>query len=128
MDKLFGIHADALRLRGQRAELLAANIANAETPNYKARDFNFHEVLQRTAKGYADLRMTNMSHMHGGSGMSPSEKLLYRIPSQPNVDGNTVDMQIERSEFMQNSIRYQASLRFLNGRIGTLLTAIKGEI
>lgn len=127
MDKLFGIHADALRLRSQRAELLAANIANAETPHYKARDINFHEVLQRTTKGYADLRVTNVRHMHGGSGMRPSEKLQYRIPAQPNIDGNTVDMQMERSEFMQNSIRYQASLRFLNGRIGGLLTAIKGE-
>ncbi len=127
LDNAFGIHAQALLLRSQRAELLAANMANADTPNYKARDFNFHASLMRSKSEMEDLQKKHARHLQAGNGKLAHMPLQYRIPNQPSLDGNTVDTQIERSEFMQNTIMYQASLRFLSGRISGLLTAIRGE-
>ena len=133
MDNLFGIHATALKLRANRAEILAANIANADTPNYKARDVDFKYVLSQ-AIGQADalndneLAVTNSRHLDGSGNSSLGAELFYRTPMQPSLDGNTVDLQTERSAFMENSMMYQASLRFLNGKISGLMTAIRGEI
>lgn len=132
MDNLFGIHAEALKLRANRAELLAANIANADTPNYKARDINFQQALAQAAhqsgERSADLTTTNARHISTATGSAMGTELLYRNPMQPSLDGNTVDLQTERSAFMENSMMYQASLRFLNGKISGLITAIRGEI
>ncbi len=127
LDKAFGIHAQSLILRSQRAELLASNMANADTPNYKARDFDFHTALSQSKTALATMASTHQQHMFAGKGQLNNAQLQYRTPSQPSLDGNTVDEDLERSEFMQNSIMYQASLRFLNGRISGLLTAIRGE-
>lgn len=127
LDKAFGIHAQALQLRGQRAEILAANMANADTPNYKAKDFNFHASLMRSKDELEGMKRTHDKHLHAGPAKTGHMPLQYRIPNQPSLDGNTVDTQLERSEFMQNSIMYQTSLRFLNGKISGLLRAIKGE-
>ena len=128
MDNLFGIHATALKLRANRAALLAANIANADTPNFKARDIDFKKVLNLSANADTDLRTTHSKHINlsGNSGLNA--EVFYRMPNQPSLDGNTVDLQTERSAFMENSMMYQASLRFLNGRINGLKTAIRGEI
>ena len=128
MDNLFGIHATALKLRANRAALLAANIANADTPNFKARDIDFKKVLNLSANADTDLRTTHSKHINlsGNSGLNT--EVFYRMPNQPSLDGNTVDLQTERSAFMENSMMYQASLRFLNGRINGLKTAIRGEI
>ncbi len=131
LDRALGISAQALSLRTRRAEVLAANLANADTPNYKARDIDFSSALAAAQKQLAPndgggLRLSNANHMTlpGDTG---SVELLYRQPSQASLDGNSVDSQMEHSAFMENAVRYQASLSFLSGRIRTLLTAIRGE-
>jgi flagellar basal-body rod protein FlgB len=128
MDNLFGIHATALKLRANRAEILASNIANADTPNFKARDIDFKHVLRLAANNSSEMVTTNARHITSAGQSKSGAEILYRIPSQPSLDGNTVDLQTERSAFLENSMMYQASLRFLNGKISGLMTAIRGEI
>ena len=128
MDNLFGIHVTALKLRGDRAELLAANIANADTPNFKARDIDFKQALKLAANNSSEMVTTHAHHINSAGVSKMGAEIMYRIPTQPSLDGNTVDLQTERSAFMENSMMYQASLRFLNGKISGLLTAIRGEI
>lgn len=125
-DKALGIHADALQLRSRRLELLASNLANADTPNYKARDIDFRAALSQAQGGGLGLMRTHASHLPvqgGGIGGEP----LYRIPNQPSLDGNTVDAQLEKAAFSENAVQYQASLDFLNSRFRGLRTALKGE-
>ena len=130
IDNALGIHPQALTLRSQRAEVLAANLANADTPNYKARDIDFKSVLsaaQDTTTGTAlPMAASNAAHMQPLASQSSAE-LLYRNPRQPSVDGNTVDSQVEYTEFARNALQYQSSLTFLGGQIKTLLTAIRGD-
>ncbi len=128
MDNLFGIHATALKLRANRAELLAANIANADTPNYKARDIDFKHVLKQAGSNTSEMKTTNDRHLTSAGMSKMGANIMYRIPDQPSLDGNTVDLQTERAAFMENSMMYQASLRFLNGKISGLMTAIRGEV
>ena len=126
-DNIFGIHLKAVQIRGERAQILAQNMANADTPGYQARDVNFQDMLSR--QGSNDLRIstTRSSHVgERGSAISTSA-IKYRHPLQASFDGNTVDMQTERAEFMRNALMYQTSLQFLNGRIKGLMTAIRGE-
>ena len=130
LDKAFGIHQHGMLLRAKRAELLANNIANADTPNFKARDIDFKQAMKQAIEpsGMAQLKTTNPKHISTGVAMGNlSAELLYRNPLQPSVDGNTVDSHLEKSEFTQNAIQYQASVKFVTGRIKSLLTAIKGE-
>jgi flagellar basal-body rod protein FlgB len=127
MDALFGIHDEALLLRSQRSELLARNLANADTPNYLARDIDFSAALEAARDGGAGLQLTSPLHQDGGGEAPGGGDLLYRMPMQSAVDGNTVDTDIERSEFTRNSLAYEASLRFLSGRVSGLLSAIRGE-
>lgn len=109
------LHANALTLREKRNEILASNIANAATPNFKARDFDFEAELARA----------------GGSGpasLSGDEPALgYRVPVNRSLDGNTVELSVEQMEFAENTLRYQSSLSFINRRISGLMSAIKGE-
>lgn len=107
---IFGIHATALQLRSQRMAILASNIANAATPNYKARDVDFSMALK-----LAEQRRPTDS------------AISFRIPLQPSLDGNTVEMATEQTAFAENAVAYRSSLAFLNGRIGTLSRALKGE-
>lgn len=128
IDKAFGIHPLALSLRSQRAEVLASNLANDETPGYKARDMDFEAVLRRSmgeSQGLA-LKATHARHI-SRLGVNENADLLYRIPSQPALDGNTVETDEEQAKFTENALAYQASLRFINGRISGLMTAIKGQ-
>ena len=130
-DKAFGIHQYTIGARSARAEVLAANIANADTPGYKARDLDFSAALEqaqsRTQSGFA-LATSDARHIQGGSSSSLAGNVKYRVPNQPDTgDGNTVDVQQERSSFMENGLEYQASLEFLNSRISGLLKAIKGD-
>ncbi|MEW6353175.1 MAG: flagellar basal body rod protein FlgB [Pseudomonadota bacterium] len=125
----FDVHAQAMLLRGRRAEILAANLANADTPHYKARDINFQDVMSRALGRAGDalpLRATQSGHVQSAADASGGE-LLYRIPHQSSLDGNTVDTQVEQAEFTQNALQYQASLTFLNNHIRGLLTAFRGE-
>ena len=127
LDNAFGLHAKAVTLRSHRAEVLATNIANAETPNYLARDFDFGAVLQDVASGRSEMKSTHANHIQGGDVELMGQDLMYRLPEQPSIDGNTVDLQTERAEFTKNAMQYQASVRFLNGKISGLISAIRGE-
>ena len=115
LDRYFGVHGQALELRSQRLELLASNIANAGTPNYKAKDIDFAAEL-RSAEGG-----------DGSSTGSALDRAQYRTPRSASLDGNTVELSTEQTAFAENAVRYQTTLSFLNGRIGTLMTALKGE-
>ncbi len=127
LDNAFGIHERALKMRSYRAELLASNMANADTPGFKARDIDFKQALNAETLKQTGLRTTHKNHIStASSGLSPAH-LRYRIPSQPSLDGNTVDMQHEKSAFAANALEYQASLGFLNGKISGLKRAIRGE-
>lgn len=110
LDNIFGIHATALKLREQRMSMLASNIANAATPGYKARDIEFSSALKLAEQG-----------------QSPEAAIKYRIPVQPSLDGNTVELATEQTAFAENALAYRSSLSFLQGRIGTLTRALKGE-
>jgi flagellar basal-body rod protein FlgB len=129
-DSALGIHADALRIRSQRAELLASNMANTDTPNFKARDINFSEAMKMAATGQNSAGITT-THTHhiatSSSALASSPAMQYRTSIQDSLDGNTVDEQIEQAEFMQNAVQYQASLNFLSGKFRGILTAIRGE-
>lgn len=129
LDKAFGLPALALKLRANRTQLLANNIANADTPNYKARDLDFPNALlqARTGGGTLTLRTTNARHIEPTSLGVGNSTLKYRVPANPSLDGNTVELDRERSRFAQNTLEYQAALNFLGGRIRSLLGAIKGD-
>ena len=127
LDNVFGIHGLALEVRGRRAELLAANLANADTPGYKARDISFQDVLSAANGKSVTLETTDPRHLGGAGEGTFGADVLYRVPSQPSLDGNTVDTQVEQEAFMKNAIQYQASLQFLDGRIKNLQLALKGE-
>jgi flagellar basal-body rod protein FlgB len=129
-DSALGIHADALRVQSQRAELLASNMANADTPNYKARDIDFQSAMKMAASGQSQsntMETTHSNHIKVSSSQFASLPVQYRTTVQDSLDGNTVDEQIEQAQFMQNSVQYQASLNFLGAKFSGLLSAIRGE-
>jgi flagellar basal-body rod protein FlgB len=126
-DNLFGIHEDALVLRSRRNEVLASNLANADTPGYKARDFDFGAILSREMQPAVRLATTRAGHIGADNGLVASTQMGYRVPQQASLDGNTVEVEREQTEFMENTLRYQASLRFLEGKIQGLKLAIKGQ-
>ncbi len=126
-DNVFGIHEQALLLHGQRLGVLATNIANADTPNYKARDIDFSAVLSHAEDAPLALEVTQASHISIGGGSSPTADLKYRNPYQASLDGNTVEMPVEQAAFSENNVRYQASLGFINGRIAELTLALNGQ-
>lgn len=111
-DTLFGIHGAALEVRSQRMGLLASNIANASTPGFKARDVNFQSALSAVQS-------------KGDDGFSGA--VQYRVPTEPTMDGNTVELNQEQTAFAENAVQYQTTLSFLNGRINQITRALKGE-
>lgn len=130
LDKVFGVHEQGIQIRSRRAEILASNLANADTPNYKARDIDFKQALHQAQQGIeAPMKVSHPKHIQSGLSAAGglSIDLLYRNPLQPSVDGNTVDTQEEKARFIQNAIRYQASLSFLTGKIKSIMSALKGE-
>ena len=131
IDNFLGIHAQALGVESRRAQLLAANLANADTPNFKARDLDFKAALADAgapAAGELPLRRTQGAHQSAaGSSGSNDPALQYRVPMAPALDGNTVDTQLEQASFAENAVRYQATLTLLNSRLRGLLTAITGQ-
>ena len=127
-DKALGIHEHALAARVKRAEVLANNMANADTPGFKARDVDFQAVMQRAQQTVAGFEMTRTDDGHmDTSGAAGDTELLYRTPHQPSVDGNTVDAQQEQTRFMRNAMDYQASFQFLSSKFSGLTKALKGE-
>ncbi|MGB5761870.1 MAG: flagellar basal body rod protein FlgB [Sedimenticolaceae bacterium] len=127
LDDVFGIHEQALRVHARRSEVLASNLANADTPGYKARDFDFQAMLRKEIHNPVRLASTHSGHISPDQGVVASTQMAYRIPQQSSLDGNTVEVEREQTEFSANAMRYQASLRFLDGRIKGLMTAIKGH-
>jgi flagellar basal-body rod protein FlgB len=136
LDQYVGVHAAALDLRARRGELIAKNLANADTPGYQARDIDFRQAMARVAgdktSGTAmttTLVTTRAGHIGGAASAdatgNPDRK--YRTPLAPALDGNTVDAQIEQASFAENAVRYQATLTFLNSKFRGLLTAILGS-
>ncbi len=130
----------ALQLRADRQQVLAANIANADTPDFKARDVDFRKALEqatgeRAGRGFqlstaaGGVARTHDGHLPGLGSASGAHGAAreYTNPSQASIDGNTVDLNRERANFADNAIRYEATLRFINGRVRTMLTAIRGE-
>ena len=127
IDNYLGLHATALKLRAQRARLLANNLANADTPNFKARDFDFRSALQQATQEKAQQPdVTHAAHIPL-TGNPAARALQYRIPTQPSLDGNTVDTEVEQAKFADNAIRYQASLQFLSSRISGLIRTLRSE-
>ncbi|HEY0963302.1 MAG TPA: flagellar basal body rod protein FlgB [Pseudomonadales bacterium] len=127
LDNAFGISAQALAFRSQRSSVLAANIANAETPQYFARDYDFKDALARAAEGYdTTLATSDDGHIRVGDAGDFGDA-QYRIPTKAASNGNTVEEEIEQAAFSENALRYQTSLQFLNGSIRSLKLAIKGE-
>ena len=120
----FGIHERALSVRSQRMEVLARNIANADTPNYKAQDVDFKAMLQEVKTEY--LNATNEKHYAGIQDM-PDDGMRYRIPYNSSFDGNTVEISLEQAQFGKAAGDYQATLQFLENRIGGIRKALKGE-
>ncbi|MHA6767989.1 flagellar basal body rod protein FlgB [Sphingobium ummariense] len=113
-DGLFGIHGKALALRSQRLSLLASNIANASTPGYKARDIDFDAALKEATS-------------QGGVQKAVDDAMGYRVPLQPSLDGNTVELSTEQTLFAENAVKYRTTLSFLEGRLNTITRALKGE-
>jgi flagellar basal-body rod protein FlgB len=140
LDNYLGIHPQALQLEAKRNELLAANLANVDTPNYKARDIDFKTALS-AASGESNattLRAAGTAGVESGvqtasalsttsAGDIDSAAVKYRVPMASALDGNTVDEQLEQSAFAENSVRYQASLQFISGALRDLMTAITGS-
>ncbi len=150
LDAAFNFQENVLKVRGQRQELIAANIANADTPKYKARDLDFKAVMQKSLGNTAEatinpsalnaeafrsastLLKTSSSHLEGAPTSvnlfnQTSGEALYRPIIQGSVDGNTVDMDVERNQFADNAVRYEASILMINGQIKKMLTAITGQ-
>lgn len=133
LDDLFRFHQQALSLRSERQQVLASNIANADTPNYKARDFDFAAALRAATAGApsaaSPLTVTSAGHMSGapsGERTASGVELKYRSVQQGAVDGNSVDMDAERAQFADNAVHYQASLTVLTHEIKMMLAAIQG--
>ena len=130
LDEALRFHQTALSLRSARQELLASNIANADTPGYKARDIDFASALNKALAGSTvKLPMTTSSPMHleGGSGDSVmGAPVMYRRPDQPSADGNTVNMDTERAQFADNALRYEASVKFTSDELKDMLAALQG--
>ncbi|QDX81368.1 flagellar basal body rod protein FlgB [Denitratisoma sp. DHT3] len=131
IDSEFRLQQAALNLRSYRQELLASNIANADTPHYKARDFDFKSALSQalggTSQGALALARTASGHLDSATGGRNGVDLQYRTEFQGAVDGNTVDMDVERAAFIENSVQVEAMLTFLSGRFKTLQMAIQGQ-
>ncbi len=132
-DSLFGIHANALPIREARAKILASNLANADTPNYKAQDIDFEAALLKQRGNADDLRspnmkLTNNRHLAGFTDtMNTASYLKYRNPTQPSLDGNTVETHIEKAKFMENGIQQSVTLQFLDEKMKGIRDALKSQ-
>lgn len=128
IDNALSFQQQVLGLRAQRQQILAGNIANADTPNYKARDIDFTAALKDAVAGRSSgnlaLATTNTAHLPG-SVQENSARLLYRSPVQPSADGNTVDMDVERAQFSENAVQYEASVAFITAQIKLLTAAVQ---
>jgi flagellar basal-body rod protein FlgB len=121
-----GVHPQALTLREKRSEVLASNLANADTPGYKARDLDFHAVLKKSIPAANSIEQTQDGHFPPNARLLGAT-MMFRNPQQAALDGNTVESHIEQAKYAENSVQYQASLQFINGKFSGLMSAIRGE-
>jgi flagellar basal-body rod protein FlgB len=129
-ESIFGIHERALQVRSARGEVLANNLANADTPNFKARDIDFREALsqaQQQGSGSSAMKTTHARHMSGFAEATTESFLKYRLPTQPSLDGNTVETHVEKAKFMENAMQHQATLEFIDSKISGIRGALRGE-
>ena len=115
----------ALNIRNRRNDIIASNIANSATPNYKARDINFLDEFKKVTNT-GDIKITHSNHIPTKN-YNISGKAFYRDPIIASLDGNTVELSVEQMQFAENTMRYQTTLRFLNGKITKMISAIRGE-
>ena len=132
LDAYLGVQQDALKVQSKRMEVLAKNLANVDTPNYKAQDIDFKTALAQAGSPGSSLALTTTSANQIGNNattgdLENSAALKYRVPLAPSLDGNTVDEQMEQAAFADNTVRYQATLTFLSGSLKDLVTAITGQ-
>ncbi len=129
LDTYLGVHTDALKLQSKRMEVLADNLANSDTPGYKARDIDFRAAMAQAGGADAPVALatTNPGHIATDPATQLDASVKYRVPLAPSLDGNTVDAQQEQAAFADNTVRYQATLTFLSARFRSLLTAITGQ-
>ncbi len=136
LDSYLGIHPEALKLQSRRMEVLANNLANVDTPNYKARDIDFQAALAAAtdqsqagsqAGGPVTMTTTDPRHIAADATTDGSAELKYRVPLAPSLDGNTVDAEQEQAAFADNTVRYQATLSFISSSLRSLMTAITGS-
>lgn len=130
LDKELNFHHQALSLRAARQELLSGNVANADTPNFKAKDIDFASVLHgklslTTNLNNVNLNTTSSKHINSVAHGAFGDNILYRVPLQPSADGNTVDMDMERTRFADNAIKYDASITFINTEFRNLAMAMQ---
>jgi len=128
LDKIFGMKEAALRLRAQRTEVLASNLANADTPNYKAKDIDFHAAMKQatSSSGGGTLRTTHKGHISAAGVGGLDTYVKFRMPTQPSLDGNTVETHVEQAAFAKSAMEYQTTLRFFEGTSKGIMKAIKG--
>ncbi len=130
LDETLRFHQTALNARAYRQQVIASNIANADTPNFKARDVDFREALAGALGGATSglpLKTTAKRHIAGGATSPLEASLKYRTEEQGAVDGNTVNMDTERAAFAENSVQYQASVTFINGLLRSMQMAVQGQ-
>lgn len=129
LDSYLGVHAEALQVQSKRMEVLARNLANVDTPNFKARDLDFKAALAQAGGGAGGVALatTDARHLATDPVSDLGAALKYRVPLAPALDGNTVDAQQEQAAFADSTVRYQATLTFLSSRFHNLLTAITGS-
>jgi flagellar basal-body rod protein FlgB len=124
-DTALGIHPQALAMRERRGEVLAANLANADTPGYKARDLDFKSILKQNTQEAVTMERTQAGHF------APQQLLeshvMYRNPSQVSLDGNTVEANVEQAKYAENAVQYQASLQFISNHFSGLMMALRGQ-
>lgn len=123
---VFGIHEQALKLRQDRLSLISRNIANADTPNYQAKDLNFRKIMSKASnEAFVEMERTKSNHLESSS--LKNADVMYRIPLNPAADGNTVELHYEQAEFGKETGRYMATVQFIEGRIGSIRRALRGE-
>ena len=124
-DKALGIHPQALVLRERRGEVLAANLANADTPGYKARDLDFKSILKQSMPPAQTMERTQAGHFEHQPLLE--SRVMYRNPSQVSLDGNTVEANVEQAKYAENAVQYQASLQFISNNFSGLMMALRGQ-
>jgi len=126
-EKALGSHEQALMIQARRASAISSNIVNADTPNYKARDIDFKQALKKSQGDFLSMSQSHSNHIHAAGSDAMGIHLKYRTPLQPSLDGNTVDLDLEKSAYSENAVRYQTTLQFLTGRFKGMKNALAKE-